>query len=151
IGGPAYKYYVLLVLVDFLLAIGILVRTYITTADSRMRLQLRFWLLGLAVALPLGLTNLLPAYGIPFYPLGNLGSAVWVGIVGYAIARHRLLDIEIVLTKGIAYAGVIILLVGPVFAITLLLQHWSFGQLHYGFSAELATLLIAVGVLFSRL
>jgi signal transduction histidine kinase len=151
IGGPAYAPYVALVLFDFVLAIGLLVRTYITTTDSRMRLQVRFWLLGLVVALPLGVTNLLSNYGIHFYPLGNLGSAAWVAIVGYAIARHRLLDIDVFLTKTVAYIGVIILLVGPVFTLTLVLQYWAFGELHYGFSAELAIILVGVGILFSRL
>jgi len=151
VGGPAYSIFFILVIVDFLLAVGLLIRTYVATSEPQMRLQLRFWLLGLGVALPLGVTNMLPAYGVQFYPLGNLGSTVWVAIVGYAIARHRLLDIEIVLTKSIAYAGVILLLVGPVFIVTLVLQQWSFSQVHYGFSVQLAVLLIAVGILFSRL
>src|SRR6185436_6216391 len=91
----------------------LLVREYRTTTDPRMKLQLKFWLFGMAVALPLGLTNLLPIYGIRFYPLGNLASALWAGIVGYAIVRHRLMDIEVVVAKGLAYIGVSCLVVGP--------------------------------------
>lgn len=151
VGSWAYDLFSLFVFVNFLAAFGLMIHDYHTSSNPRMRQQLRFWLLGMIVALPLGLTNLLPAYGVPVYPLGNLGSAVWAGIVGYAIVRHRLMDIEIVVTKGIAYIGAILLLVGPVFAATLVMQRWAFGDVHYDFSAGLAVMLIGVGVLFPTL
>jgi signal transduction histidine kinase len=116
-----------------------------------MRLQLKSWVLGLAVTTPLGLTNLLPTYGIFTYPLGNLGSAVWAAIVAYAIVRHRLMDIDVVVTKGIAYVGAVLVLVGPVFFVTLMMQRWAFGDVHYDFSLGLAILLILVGTLFPPL
>ena len=116
-----------------------------------MRLQLKFWLLGLVLALPLGLTNLLPSYGVPFYPLGNLGSAAWAGIVGYAIVRYRLMDIELVVTRALGFLSATVVVVLPVFLLTLSLQALAFGEVHYDFSAALAVLLTVVGVAFSRL
>ena len=47
-------------------------------------------ILGLA-----SLTNFLPLWGIPFLPLGNFASAVYVGVMGFTIARHRLLDVQV--------------------------------------------------------
>jgi signal transduction histidine kinase len=124
----------------------------IRQGDSpRKRLQARLWLLGAGVALPLGCTNLLPAYGIPIYPLGNIGNAAWAAIVAYAIVRHRLMDIDLVVTKGMAYAAVSFVLIVPVFTVTLWLQRRSFGQVHADFSAFLLLAFITIGVLFPRL
>jgi len=75
VGTRLYDLFSLFVLANFLATTGLLLYDYRTTTEPRLLLQLKFWLFGVFVALPLGLTNLLPAYGIPFYPLGNLGSA----------------------------------------------------------------------------
>lgn len=151
VSGPLFSLFTLSVIVNFMLAIAMLVSDYFNTTDPRVRLQLKFWLLGALFAFPLGCTNLLPAYGIPIYPLGNLGSAVWAGIVAYAIARHRLMDIDLVVTKGMAYMSVAFVLIAPAFILILWLQRLSFGQVHPDFSAAIFIILITVGVLFPAL
>ncbi len=136
---------------NFVLALGLILRGYRRAAEPRTRLQFKFWLLGAVVALPLGLTNLLPAYEVYVYPLGNLGSAVWAAIVAYAIVRHRLMDIDIVVTKGVAYLAVSALVILPAFGLALWSQKVSFGSVHPNFSLLLFALLLAVGVLFPTL
>jgi len=122
------------------------------TGDSpRKRLQARLWVLAATVAIPLGLTNLLPAYGVRVYPLGNLANLVYVGVVAYAIIRHRLMDIDVVVTKGMAYLAVASILIAPTFGLTLWLQRLSFGRLHPDFSFAILVMLVAVGVLFPAL
>ena len=148
VGTRYYNLFTVSVITNFSLGALVLIQHYWTTQEARMRAQLRFWLFGMAVALPLGLTNLLPPYGVHFYPLGNLGSAVWAGIVGYAIARHRLMDIEIVVTKGLSHTLGVLLVVGPAICVTLILQQLAFGEIHYDFSAALALLFVAIGILF---
>lgn len=151
VGNPLYSFFSVYLVANLATALAVVLHQYATTSNPRMRVQVSFWLLGMVVALPLGMTNLLPAYGIEFYPLGNLGSALWAAIVAYAIVRHRLMDIEVVVTKGIAYAGAIVAAVGPAFVITLAMQEYAFGEIHYDFSAGLAILLTAVGVLLPYL
>ena len=151
VGTPLYNLFVALAVVNCLAAVGMLAYAYRTSTDPRTRQQLKFWLFGALVALPLGQTNLLPAYGIPIYPLGHLGNAVWVGIVAYAIVRHRLMDIDLVVTKGMAYAVVSFVLIAPAFAVTLWLQRVSFGHVHPDFSFAVLAMLLAVGVLFPAL
>lgn len=148
VGTLLYHLFSGFVIVNFLGSFALVIYEYRTTTEPRMRLQLQFWLVGLAVGLPLGLTNFFPIYGVPIYPLGNLGSAAWAGIVAYAIVRYRLMDIDVVITKGIAYAGVTVLLIGPAFAVSLFLQRWAFGSIHYDFSFAMLVLLIAIGVGF---
>src|SRR5262249_46982239 len=71
--------------------------------------------------------------------------------MAYSIARHRLMDIDIVITKGMAYAVVSFLVVAPAFALTLWLQTLSFGHVHPDFSLAILLMLVAVGVLFPTL
>ncbi len=151
VGTPIYDMFGVYVLVNFVAAFGLFLLQYRSCSDPRRRLQLKFWLFGALVALPLGLTNLLPTYGVAFYPLGNLGSVVWAGIVGYAILRHRLMDIDLVVTKGAAYASVSLVLIAPAFGFMLWVQHRSFGQIHHDFSIAMLVILIAVGMLYPTL
>ena len=151
VGTPIYNVFVALAVVNCSAAVGVLAYAYRTSADPRTRQQLKFWLFGALVALPLGQTNLLPAYGIAVYPLGHLGNAVWVGIVAYAIVRHRLMDIDLVVTKSMAYAVVSFILIAPAFALTLWLQRLSFGHIHPDFSFAVLAMLVSVGVLFPTL
>lgn len=151
VGGPLYHVFTALLVANVCLAIGYLTHEYLRGTSPQRRQQLRFWLVGAVIALPFGLTNLLPAYGVPVYPLGNVGSAVWAALVGYAIVRHRLMDIDVVVTKGMAYAAVAFVLVAPAFVIILWLERVSFGHVHPNFSAAVLAMLIAVGVLFPAL
>lgn len=151
VGTGYYAIFSVSLILNFIAALVLVVREYLTTIDPRMRLQLKFWLFGMGVALPLGLTNLLPAYGIRFYPLGNLASVIWAAIVGYAIVRHRLMDIDVVVAKGLAYIGVSCAVIGPAVAIMLFCQIWAFGEIHYDFSAAIVVLFVAVAILFPAL
>lgn len=151
VGTRLYDVFSILVPANLVAAFALLIHDYSTSKDPRTRLQFKFWVLGAAVAFPLGCTNLLPTYGISVYPLGNLGSAAWAGIVAYAIARHRLMDIDLVVTKGMSFIFVASVLIAPVFATLLWLQRLSFGQVHPDFSVAVLVMLIAVGVLFPAL
>ncbi|MFI5398730.1 MAG: ATP-binding protein [Candidatus Binatia bacterium] len=151
VGTRLYNLFTLSVLGNVLVSIILLAYEYRTSIEPRIRLQLKFWLLAAVIALPLALTNLLPAYGIRFYPLGSLGQVTFIAIVGYAIARHRLMDIDLVVTKGMAYAAVAIVLIAPSFMLTLWLQRVAFGQIHAEFSSAILLLFVAVAVLFPTL
>ena len=143
-----YNGYGVYALLNFAGALLVIAYTYRTSTEPRTRLQLKFWLLGALVALPLGLTNLFPVYGIPVYPLGNLGNAAWAGITAYAIVRHRLMDIDLVITKGIAYSAVSFAVLVPACVIMLWVQRASFGEIHAGMSATAVALFLIVGLLF---
>ena len=65
-----------------------------------MHLQLKFWLLGLVLALPLGLTNLLPPMGC----LSILGKPRKRRVGRHCRlrnCRYRLMDIELVVTRAL--------------------------------------------------
>lgn len=138
-------------LINFAVAVAAAAAGYRDTSDLRTRVRIRFWIGGAIVAVPLALTNLLRNYGVPVYPLGPLGTAALAAVIAYAIIRHRLIDIDIVVTKGVAYAGVAVVLIAPAFVLALWLQRASFGQVHTDFSFAILLMLITVGVLFPAL
>ncbi|GIW41905.1 MAG: hypothetical protein KatS3mg076_2482 [Candidatus Binatia bacterium] len=87
----------------------------------------------------------------PSIPLGSLGNLAWAAVVAYAIVKHRLMDVDLVITRGIAYAAVSSLLVFPSFLAIVWLQERSFGSVHTDFSFAVFVLLLTVGVLFPGL
>ncbi len=117
-----YNFFSLYVLLNFAGTIALLGHDYRTTTDPRMRLQLQFWVVGLGIGLPLGLTNLLPVYGFDIFPLGNLGSAAWSGAVAYAIVWHRLMDIEVVVAKAGGFVSAVVLVSLPAMLVVYVLQ-----------------------------
>ncbi len=146
--GPLYHLHTANVILCVIATFALCIDNLLVAQNARERLLARFWLLSAAVALPLGVTNLLPAYGIPMYPLGNLGSAVWASIIAYAMVRHRLLDVEIWISRvgTMLLAG--LLTIVPAYAAIVVLQIHALGRAHVELSSAVFFALIAVAVLF---
>jgi signal transduction histidine kinase len=146
--GPLYHLHTANVILCAIATFWLCVTNLRVAQNARERLLARFWLLSAAVALPLGVTNLLPAYGVPMYPLGNLGSAVWASIIAYAMVRHRLLDVEIWISRfGTMFLAGLLTIV-PAYAAIVVLQIHALGRAHVELSSAVFFALIAVVVLF---
>ena len=102
---PTRLYAVMTVLLVVYLPLSIerIWRAYRNPTSPRQRVQAKFWFLAAVVQTPFAFTNLLPVYGINVYPVGSLGNVLYVGIVAYAIARHRLMDVDYVVRKGVSF------------------------------------------------
>ena len=148
---PYYQVLTVYTVVNAILASGLVAYQFFSARTPRVRTQSRFWMLGIVVGLVLGLTNFLPPYGVPIYPLGNLGTAAFSAIVAYAIVRHRLMDIDVVLTKGISFSLVAILFIGPLLAVAIAAQRWSFGSHDQALTTTILFLLLVCAALFPRL
>jgi two-component system, NtrC family, sensor kinase len=72
--------------------------------SARQRTQAKFWFLAFAVQAPFAAVNLLPLYGINVYPLGSFGNVLFTAIIAYAIARHRLMDVDYVVRKIVSFS-----------------------------------------------
>jgi signal transduction histidine kinase len=148
VGTTLYEVFPVLLLYNFVLSQVVLIRTARTSDSPRQRQQARLWIVGTAIAMPLGMTNMLATFGVPFYPLGNLASVVYAGFIAYSIIRYRLMDIDIVVTKGGAYTLVTLLVIAPAFGFVVWLQSRSFGRVDVDFSVAMLALFIVVAVLF---
>jgi signal transduction histidine kinase len=135
-------------IVNFAGSLALLIYDYATARDPHTRKQVGLWLMGMVVALPLGLSNMLPVYGIHFPPLGNLGAAAWEAIVAYAIVRHRLMNIDVFVARSLAYIGVIVVVVLPAVALSYELQHYLFHTVNVEFTFALGILFLCVAIFF---
>jgi signal transduction histidine kinase len=151
VGTTLYELFPILVGFNFLLSQGVLIQTLRTSESPRQRQQARLWIAAMIIAMPLAMTNLLATFGVSFYPMGNLASVVYAGFIGYSILRYRLMDTDIVVTRGGAYTIVTLLVIAPAFALLLWLQARSFGRVDTDFSVALLVLFVLVGVLFPAL
>jgi signal transduction histidine kinase len=119
--------------------------TYRHPSSPRQGAQARFWLLAGVVQIPFALTNLLPIYGIEVYPLGNAGNVFYTGIVAYAMVRHRLMDVDYVVRKGVSFTvAVAVALVPGGAALAVLLRAVGIDQPVPFVCAALALALVAV-------
>ncbi|HEX9779851.1 MAG TPA: ATP-binding protein [bacterium] len=76
------------------------------------RNKLRYMLLAFLITLP-GAVDFLPNYGIELYPVAFVFVIMFTALVAYAIVRHQLMDIEVLLKRTMVFAG----LVGSVVAV----------------------------------
>lgn len=102
-GGPVY----LLFLVVFALVVAAgfyeLFREYRSSSGTR-RNQVLYIILASVCGFGGGIMWFLPAFGSDIYPAGIFIVPFYLFIAAYAIIKHNLLDINIMLKKGIGYS-----------------------------------------------
>ena len=86
---------------------SLLVKAYIKSAGFR-RQQLKYMLLGSILGWLGGHCNFFISLGIDIYPYANFLVVVYVLVFTYAILRHQLLDIEVIIKKTLIFTGIFI-------------------------------------------
>lgn len=69
------------------------------------REQLKYIILGSVLGWIGGHCNFLPSFGVDFYPYPNLLIIIYVIIFAYAILRHQLMDIEVIIKKTLLFSS----------------------------------------------
>jgi signal transduction histidine kinase len=103
--GPLFIPYIFYYLFCFTLIVFSITRTY-KKVKGRAKAQVQYLLAGISVMLFCLLTfNLiLPIFGVSYlYAVGPLSSLVFIYATAYSIIQHELMDIRIVLQRGIIY------------------------------------------------
>lgn len=113
--GWAYPYYVAHVAGLFSVFYVILFLKFLKFrhSDPTVKLQIQYVLLSTGIVSSLAMvTNLfLPTIGIFTYNwLGQVLTTLWVGGIAYAIIRHRLMDIRLVVARTVAYTLLVTLI-----------------------------------------
>jgi len=83
------------------------------TATGILRDQIRYILIGMTIGYIGGSTNYFLWYGIPIKPYGNILASVYVGTTAYAIIRHRLMDIKLVMRRSTVYLASVLIIALP--------------------------------------
>jgi signal transduction histidine kinase len=93
--------------------------------DINRRKRIKFVLLAFFIP-TFASIDFVPSYGVHIYPFGYVFIFAWLCTTAYAIVRHQLLNIEIIIKKTLVFAG----LLASVFTIlvlpTLLIQEYIF-------------------------
>jgi hypothetical protein len=100
--GPAAPFMGMYMYSYMALAMFYLVQRYFRTRDRLYRNRIQYPLLGLSLAMVASITNFVPEVGK--YPIDIAASIINALLTAYAILRYHLLDITLVIRKGLAYS-----------------------------------------------
>ncbi len=115
------------------------------------RNQFKYVISSSLIGFLMGATSFLPFLGSRLQPFGAPLVYFYTLPITYAVARYRLMDIEVIVKKSLIYALLLLVLLMPCFLVVMWGQHAAFGRVSYAFSLVTLLLLITVGFLFPKL
>lgn len=77
------------------------------SATGKKRIQIKYLLVSMFIGFSGGVQHFLPVYDINVYPYGNLLITLYTLIATFAIFKHKLLDIEVIIKKTLVFAGIV--------------------------------------------
>ena len=100
-----------------------LFRGYFGGIKTIKKIHIKLTLISFLIAF-IGSTEFLPSYGIGFYPIGCFTIVLFLIIVAYTIIRYKLLDIETVFHKTIAWIITNLALLTPFVLLGYFIKSW---------------------------
>jgi signal transduction histidine kinase len=97
-----------------------------------------------------GATSFLPFVAAPIPPIGAPLVYFYTLPITYAVARYRLMDIDVIIKKSLIYASLLLVLLVPCYLAVVWGQQAAFGTINPTFSVFTLFLLITVGFLFPK-
>lgn len=117
--GVLYPLFLLFWVITVVYGIFELFKAYLNSSGGK-RNQLKYLCWGTLIGYLGGSANFLPVFGIeifPINPFGTYGVPIYTAMMAYAIARHRLMDINIAIRKIIANLLLVALVGGIVISL----------------------------------
>jgi two-component system NtrC family sensor kinase len=151
--GIAYRFFVFYLMVMMFGGVFSLIQSYAKSVGLE-RIQIKYCFLGtLLAAIPAVLFNLvLPSFWTSRLSyLGPATTLIMVTFITYAILKHRLMDINIILTKGTTYVLLIMVLFLPAFALLVYAEKLFFHQVNYYFSLIVLLLVLVLTFFYDQL
>jgi signal transduction histidine kinase len=143
--------YVIAVVALFYSSAGIILlgRKYHHSPDIIDRNRTAYLIAGWSILVAFSYTNVIPAIaGLPLDHIGSLFNAL---IIAYAIRRYRIVDIKLVIRKGLSYSGVTIFMTALFLLLLATVQMFFQNWLGYSSLTLAATFSLIVAVLFDPL
>ena len=116
-------------------------------SEGRMRTQFLWTFWAFSIGWFSALMNYLQWFRFPFPPLFNPFVFVFVASIAYAIIKHQLMDIRIVIRRSLVYSLLIAGITGSYLVMVLIMEHWFAGFVGYRsiFATLIVAFLIAIG------
>jgi len=89
-------------------------------------------LIAFAIGYAGGSINALLMCGFRIFPIGNILITIYCALVTYAIMRHQLLGIEVIVKKTLVFAGLLASVFAALILPTLLIQEYIFRSASFG-------------------
>jgi signal transduction histidine kinase len=124
--GIGYQLYMGYFSLSMLYIIIEVFRKYRSTTTSLEKAQIKYFFTATSLAILIGSTNFLLTFGLKIYPIGNFATIVFTSIITYAIVRHKLLGIEIIIRRGVIY-GTLTILITAIYGIIVGIFHGLLG------------------------
>jgi signal transduction histidine kinase len=121
-GGFIFDIYVLMWIIVIVISLYLLFTKYRKETNSVEKSRLRIVLIGMTIGYIGGATNFFLWYNIPIPPIGNFLIPIYFGIIAYAIIKHQLMDIKLVLRRSVVYSLSIVTIIAPATIIKLALK-----------------------------
>ncbi len=149
--GIVFPFFVLYFFFILIYSFYIVIREFKYSFGVR-RNQLKFIMTASVIGFSGGSTNYLLVFDIIHVPpIGNYFIILYLFILSYAIVKHRLMDINIVLKKGTTYFLLLLLLFIPSFLLILLGQKIFYGKINYLFTGMMFLVLFLAAIFFHRI
>ena len=110
--------------------------------------QALYLFLGMIIGFIGGTSSYLPVFKIDIYPVGNFAISLYCVIVTYAILRHQLMDIKVVIKKTLVYSILISILTILYLLIIYTLERIFSGIVGYRSIASTALIIAVFSILF---
>jgi len=108
------------------------------------KLQIKYVFFGTLIGFISGSTNYFLWYNIPIPPYPNILVSAYIFCVAYAIVRHQLMDIEVLIKKSLVFAGMFAFAFGVFVVSTLLVSQFVGGSRII--SLAISALIITIGL-----
>ncbi|MFA6548767.1 MAG: histidine kinase dimerization/phospho-acceptor domain-containing protein, partial [Candidatus Margulisiibacteriota bacterium] len=139
VAGAAYAFFALFVLLCFGFAFYRLAEAY-KNEQGEKKNQLLYIIIGSVTGFLGGFTSFFPVWKINFPVLSDFAFPFFLLTTIYAIVKHRLLDISIIIREGLIYSFLTLLFAG-FYALAVLLANYFFSHF-VTISPALTTLLV---------
>ncbi len=122
-----------------------LLRSYHLSSEHKKN-QIKYFFCATAIGFSGGSLCFLPMFRIDVYPWGNFTVPIFCGIMSYAILKHQLLDIQVLIRKTVVYSLVSGILAAIMIFLGVVVAHFNEGHMDFRtiYPAGGAALVIAV-------
>lgn len=118
--GSLHPFFLIIFLLHCSLGDYLLIRAFRKEPPNTHRYhQLKYLILGFTIFI-IACLDFLGNYGIEFYPFGYIPATAFILIFFYTVLKHHLMDINIVINKGLVYS-ILITTISIIYLLTVLL------------------------------
>ncbi len=102
----------------------LLLQRHNSSQNSLQKNQIKYFLLAAVIGFIGGATNWPLWYSIPVPPYFNILITLYIALVAYAIVKHQLMDIEVIIRRTAVFAGLFAFVYGTFTIVTVLGQEF---------------------------